>query len=78
MDIQLPGMDGMQAFRYMRAEPETARDPGRSRVTAFAMKDDQERFLAAGFDGYVAKPLDIQDLPQQVAAACLQSARAKA
>src|SRR6185436_4470107 len=38
-------------------------------LTAFAMKDDRERFLAAGFDGYLEKPLDVRLLPEQVAAA---------
>jgi two-component system, cell cycle response regulator DivK len=76
MDVQLPGMDGLQALGCLRSEPET-RDIPVIAVTAFAMKDDRERFLAAGFDSYLAKPLDIHDLPRQVAAA-LAAAGAKA
>ena len=68
MDIQLPGMDGVEALRRLRSDPSTAR----ARVlalTAFAMKEDRERFLSAGFDGYLEKPLDVRALPSQVAAA---------
>ena len=68
MDVQLPGMDGLQALDRLRSDPET-RDIPVIALTAFAMKDDRERFLAAGFDRYVAKPLDIREFPQQVAAA---------
>ena len=68
MDVQLPGMDGVHALGRLRADPET-RDIPVIAVTAFAMNDDRERFLAAGFDRYVAKPLDIREFPRQVAAA---------
>jgi two-component system cell cycle response regulator DivK len=68
MDVQLPGMDGVQALRRLRSDPETCDIPAIA-LTAFAMKDDRERFLAAGFDRYVAKPLDIREFPRQVAAA---------
>jgi two-component system, cell cycle response regulator DivK len=68
LDIQLPGMDGMQALDCLRADP-TTRDIPVIALTAFAMKADRERFLAAGFDRYVAKPLDIHELRHQVAAA---------
>src|ERR671932_242543 len=54
MDIQLPGMDGGTVLRRLKAEPGTATIPVVA-VTAFAMKQDQERFLAAGFSGYLAK-----------------------
>jgi two-component system cell cycle response regulator DivK len=67
MDVQLPGMDGVEALGRLRAEPETAGIPVLA-LTAFAMKDDRERFLAAGFDGYLEKPLDIRELPRAVAA----------
>ena len=74
MDVQLPGIDGVQALRRLRSDPATAGIPVIA-VTAFAMKADRERFLAAGFDDYVEKPLDIRELPRQVAAA-LDGARA--
>ena len=68
MDIQLPGMDGVEALSRLRADPETAGTRVLA-LTAFAMKDDRERFLAAGFDGYLEKPLDVRRLPAQIAAA---------
>jgi two-component system cell cycle response regulator DivK len=71
LDIQLPGMDGVQALEELRADPATAGIPVIA-LTAFAMKTDRERFLAAGFDRYVEKPLDIHTLPWQVAAALEQ------
>jgi two-component system cell cycle response regulator DivK len=68
MDVQLPGTDGVQALFRLRSDPETCDIPVIA-LTAFAMKDDRERLLEAGFDDYVAKPLDIRDLPRRVAAA---------
>jgi two-component system, cell cycle response regulator DivK len=68
MDVQLPGIDGVQALQRLRSDPATAGIPVIA-VTAFAMKADRERFLAVGFDGYVEKPLDIREFPRQVAAA---------
>ena len=65
MDIQLPGMDGVAALRELRNRPGTAATPVIA-VTAFAMKDDRERLLAAGFDGYVEKPIDIHDLLERL------------
>ena len=62
MDIQLPGMDGVAALRELRGMAATADTPVIA-VTAFAMKDDRERLLAAGFDGYVEKPIDVRALP---------------
>jgi two-component system, cell cycle response regulator DivK len=68
MDIQLPGMDGVQALARLRSHPATRHIPVIA-VTAFAMKDDRERFLAAGFDDYLEKPLNVREFPRQVAAA---------
>jgi two-component system cell cycle response regulator DivK len=67
MDVQLPGMDGVQALVRLRSDPVTADIPVIA-LTAFAMKADRERFIAAGFDRYMEKPLDVRDLPRQVAA----------
>ena len=67
MDINLPGMTGFEALAALRAEALTASIPVLA-VTAYAMKDDRARFLAAGFDGYVEKPVDVRALPGQVEA----------
>lgn len=56
MDIQLPGMDGLEATRILKANPETAAIPVVA-LTAFAMKGDEEKMLEAGCDGYIAKPI---------------------
>ena len=69
MDIQLPGMDGVAALAALRADDAT-RDLPAVAVTAFAMKEDRERFLAAGFLGHIVKPLDIKAFPQQVREFC--------
>jgi CheY-like chemotaxis protein len=66
MDIQLPGMDGVAALRELRGFPESATMPVVA-VTAFAMKEDRERFLAAGFDAYLEKPVNIRELRSCVA-----------
>ena len=67
MDIQLPGIDGVEALAQLRADPSTAQIPVAA-FTAFAMNDDRERFLHAGFQGYIEKPLSVQELPSQVQA----------
>jgi two-component system cell cycle response regulator DivK len=66
MDIQLPGIDGVEALARLRGDPRTADIPVMA-VTAFAMKSDRERFLAAGFDGCLEKPIDVRRLPETVA-----------
>ena len=65
MDIQLPDLDGVAALNRLRAEPVTASIPVVA-LTAFAMKEDRERFLSAGFDGYLAKPIDIRTFADRV------------
>ncbi len=65
MDLQLPGMDGIEALQLLRARPSTRSIPVVA-VTAQAMKDDRERVLRAGFDGYLEKPISVRDLPDQV------------
>ena len=67
MDIQLPDLDGTAALGRLRADPRTAAIPVVA-LTAFAMKEYRARFLGAGFDGYLAKPIDIRAFPDQVRA----------
>ena len=57
MDIQLPGMDGLEATTKLRAEPVTADIPVIA-VTSYAMAGDRDKALAAGCSGYVTKPID--------------------
>jgi two-component system cell cycle response regulator DivK len=61
MDIQLPDADGVDVLRRLRTDDRTAAIPVLA-VTAQAMHGDRERFLAAGFDGYVSKPVNIGEL----------------
>jgi two-component system cell cycle response regulator DivK len=65
MDIQLPGMDGLQFTRQLKADPST-RSIAVIALTAYAMKGDEEKALAAGCDGYVSKPIDTERLPEIV------------
>jgi two-component system cell cycle response regulator DivK len=73
MDIQLPDMEGTAALARLRAGAATAPIPVVA-LTAFAMKDDGARFLAAGFDGYLAKPIDVRQFPDQVRRFCERAA----
>jgi CheY-like chemotaxis protein len=59
MDIQLPGIDGIQALRQIRAEPEIRGIPVVA-VTASAMTHDRQKIMAAGFDGYQTKPINVK------------------
>jgi two-component system cell cycle response regulator DivK len=61
MDIHLPDIDGVEALGRLRADERTAAIPVLA-LTAQAMEGDRERFLAAGFDGYVSKPVNITGL----------------
>jgi len=65
MDLQLPGIDGIEALRRLRESPRTADIPVVA-VTAQAMKQDRERALDAGFNGYVEKPISVRAFPDQV------------
>lgn len=67
MDIQLPGMDGLELTRRLKADPAT-RGIVVLAMTAYAMKGDEERARASGCDGYVTKPIDTRALPGVVAA----------
>jgi CheY-like chemotaxis protein len=62
MDIQMPGLDGMAAGRILKEDPETC---GLKIIalTSFAMQGDREKFMAAGFDGYLAKPISTREFP---------------
>jgi CheY-like chemotaxis protein len=71
MDLQLPGMDGLELTRRLKAEPAT-RDVIILALTAYAMKGDDEKARAAGCDGYITKPIDTQTLPALVAAHLLE------
>ncbi len=66
MDIQLPGMDGLEATSQLKAD-ESTRDIPVIALTALAMKGDEERILAAGCDGYIAKPMRYKELLAAVA-----------
>jgi two-component system cell cycle response regulator DivK len=69
MDIRLPDMDGTEAARRLKADARTARIPVVA-LTSLAMKGDREWFLAAGFDGYLEKPISVRDFPEQVRSHC--------
>ena len=69
MDIQLPGIDGVEALARLRADERTAQVPVLA-LTAQAMGGDRERFLSAGFDAYVSKPVDIAELVATVRRHC--------
>jgi two-component system cell cycle response regulator DivK len=60
MDSQLPGIDGVETLRRLREDERTAGTPVVA-LTAQAMAGDRERFLEAGFDGYISKPVDVPD-----------------
>ena len=65
MDIQLPGMDGRAALKILKADTNTRHIPIIA-LTAFAMKGDRESLQTEGFDDYMAKPIDIKELPKVV------------
>jgi two-component system, cell cycle response regulator DivK len=69
MDIRLPGMDGTEAVGHLKGDARTAAIPAVA-LTSFAMKGDRERFLAAGFDGYLEKPISVKEFPGQVRRYC--------
>ena len=60
MDIQLPGINGIVALGQIRQDPEIARTPVIA-VTASAMTHDRQKIMAAGFDGYQSKPINVKD-----------------
>jgi two-component system cell cycle response regulator DivK len=66
MDIQLPGMNGIDALGHLRADATTRHIPVIA-VTASAMTQDRQKILAAGFDAYQSKPIDVKAFVQLVA-----------
>jgi CheY-like chemotaxis protein len=75
MDLQMPGMDGFELTRRLKADPAT-RGMVIVALTAYAMKGDEERAREAGCDGYIAKPIDTRSLPGVVAGYLAESAGA--
>ena len=69
LDIQLPDSDGLEVLTRLRSDPRTAAIPVLA-LTASAMSHDRERILDAGFDGYLAKPIDIWVLLDEVRQRC--------
>jgi CheY-like chemotaxis protein len=66
MDIHLPGMDGLSVVREMKSDPRT-KDVPILALTAHAMRGDRDRFLEAGCDGYISKPIDVKTFLAAVA-----------
>ena len=69
MDVQLPGIDGIEALAELRADERTSAIPVVA-LTAQAMRGDRERFLDDGFDGYLSKPVDVTELLHAVRTHC--------
>jgi len=69
MDVQLPGIDGVEALEQLRQDERTSSIPVLA-LTAQAMSGDRDRFLDAGFDGYLSKPVDVAELLQAVQEHC--------
>jgi two-component system, cell cycle response regulator DivK len=67
MDYQLPGIDGIEAFRRIRNAPATAHIPIVA-VTASAMPEEAKKMKEAGFDGFQTKPINVKEFVQAVAA----------
>ena len=65
MDIQLPGINGITAFRKIREDPATETIPVIA-VTASAMTQDRQKIMAAGFEGYQSKPLNVKAFVQAI------------
>ena len=75
MDIQLPGMNGIEALRPAPRRPEHPRASRSIAVTASAMTQDRQQILAAGFDGYQSKPINVKELRRAGARGCWRPAR---
>jgi two-component system cell cycle response regulator DivK len=71
MDIQLPRMDGIAGLRALRGDERTASIPVVA-LTASVMKSDRERFDAAGFDGFMQKPIDVKTFAADIRGFCVR------
>ena len=76
MDIQLPKMNGLEVTRRLRQLPVFSRTPIIA-LTAYAMKGDKERFLAAGCSAYLSKPINIRELPEMISQMLQQNQKLK-
>jgi two-component system cell cycle response regulator DivK len=65
MDIRMADMNGTEALRKLREDERTVEIPVVA-LTSSTMKGDREGFLAAGFDGYLTKPISVREFPDQV------------
>ena len=70
MDIQLPGMSGIEALKALRADPATAALPVVA-ITASVMQQDRQEIMRAGFDGFIEKPINLRGLLDTVQKAML-------
>jgi CheY-like chemotaxis protein len=68
MDLHLPGIDGIEALKRLRGDPQTRAIPVIA-VTASAMTEDKQKIVGAGFDGLQTKPIHVNDFVQAVAEA---------
>ena len=65
MDIQLPGISGVEAFRQLRADPSTRAIPVIA-VTASVMAQERQKVMAVGFDGFQGKPISVRELLETI------------
>ncbi len=72
MDVQLPGIDGVETLARLRRDERTASIPVLA-LTAQAMRGDREELLKAGFDGYLSKPVDVVELLRIIAEQCVRT-----
>jgi adenylate cyclase len=66
LDVMMPGMNGIEAFKVLRADPQTSSIPIVA-VTASAMTEDRQKIMAAGFEGLQTKPINVKEFLEAVA-----------
>ena len=76
MDIQLPTMDGLEATRILKADPDL-KDVPVIAITSYAMQEDRQKSLAAGCDGYISKPISPKHFLEKLSAFGVQGAEAQ-